>query len=400
MLLNVPLNNITEDALQSLIGLEEGRQIEFKLTLPDRSNDGCKEFLKDVSALANTFGGDIYYGVRSGANQNGHTVATAVEGVSGVDADAELLRLENLIRDSIKPRIVGYGMKPVHLSNSNTVFIVRVPRSWNCPHVVDRQGHWRFYYRNSSGCHPMDVSEVRAAMLSADRVAQRLGEFRIERLALIANDTSLDPGGKIVLHIQPADSANPETQVDLSRARQILSQLEPIFSWPSAEFERRPNFDGINIACEGGARRYGYVQLFRNGAIEAVDTRLLGSSDIGQSYIPVRHFEHDLGIVVRSYLSWMSALGIVSPVRLHLSLLGVKGYCFSFGDTRSMVGHGINAMAHFNRFAHDRIIDRPDLLLVGEDLDSPDADPQPALKRWIDTVWNAAGLERSDYPYL
>jgi predicted HTH transcriptional regulator len=220
MLFNIPLNLINEGHLQNLVNaVPEGRQIEYKQQLPGNSYEDVVEFLKDVSAMANSIGGDILYGVREGRDESGNTLAVAVDGVAGVDADAAILRLENFIRNSIKLRLIGLQIRPISLTKGNQVFIIRVPRSWNAPHVVEYQRHWRFYYRNSAGTHPMDVTELRHAITFQDTLRRRLEEFRIERLAKIAGDETLLPTGKIVLHFQPLDSLDENFEVDIRVAR-------------------------------------------------------------------------------------------------------------------------------------------------------------------------------------
>src|ERR1700730_1129028 len=103
------LNEITEADLLRLIGVSESRQLEFKETIGAADED-IKEFLKDISSMANAAGGDVIYGVAQGVDGNGNTVATSVDGLPGVNADDLVLRLENLIRDCIKPRLLGYGV--------------------------------------------------------------------------------------------------------------------------------------------------------------------------------------------------------------------------------------------------------------------------------------------------
>jgi len=166
----------------------EGRQLEYKQQLPSKDHDDVVEFLKDVTAMANTIGGDILYGVTEGKGADGNTVPIAVDGIGGEDADKVKQRFENMIRENVKRRLIGHRIEVRRIANGNQVFIVRVPRSWNAPHVVHHQKHWRSYYRNSSGSHPMDVTELRHAILRADNVSQRLEEFRFERLAKIAAD--------------------------------------------------------------------------------------------------------------------------------------------------------------------------------------------------------------------
>src|SRR5687768_4743890 len=101
MLFNIPLEAISESHLQGLVNaVPEGRQLEYKERLPGNTYDDVVEFLKDVSAMANTLGGDILYGVREGRDASGNTLALAVNGVAGVDEDREKLRLEGYLLNS------------------------------------------------------------------------------------------------------------------------------------------------------------------------------------------------------------------------------------------------------------------------------------------------------------
>jgi len=104
MPLEKPIKQITEDDLQSLIANEvrEGKTIEYKAALPDASRECKKEFLADVSSFANASGGHLIYGI---SEENG--VPVDLCGLSNINPDAEILRLENMIRDNIEPRIAG-----------------------------------------------------------------------------------------------------------------------------------------------------------------------------------------------------------------------------------------------------------------------------------------------------
>jgi len=112
------LNEIVEEDLLQLIGVGESKQLEFKETL-GAADEEIKEFLKDVSAMATAIGGDVIYGVVQGVDANGNTVATSVDGLPAVNADDFILRLENLIRDCIKPRLLGSGTQSVLLQSGN-----------------------------------------------------------------------------------------------------------------------------------------------------------------------------------------------------------------------------------------------------------------------------------------
>jgi hypothetical protein len=95
---------------------------------------GNREFLKDVSAFANTAGGDLLIGMDE---QDG--IVTAIPGLEG-DRDAILLRLEQVATANLTPRVVGLTMRAIPLASGKFVIAVRVPRSWLGPHRVEAEG--------------------------------------------------------------------------------------------------------------------------------------------------------------------------------------------------------------------------------------------------------------------
>src|SRR5207302_590760 len=76
-----------------------------------------------------------------------------------------------------------------------------------------------------------------------------------------------------------------------------------------------------------------YIQLFRNGIIEAVDTFMLDHKNAdGVPYIPSTTYENKLIEVLPGYLSIQEELGIELPTLIMLSLLGVRGYYMAVGE--------------------------------------------------------------------
>lgn len=376
MLFDTPLNQINESVLQSLVGtVPEGRQIEYKFRLPGNSDQDIVEFLKDVTAMANTLGGDILYGVREDKNASGSTLAMAIEGISGEDADKVKQRLESFIRNSVKLRLIGHQIELINLVNGNQVFIVRVPRSWNAPHVVEYQKHWRFYYRNSAGSHPMDVTELRHAFTLADTLSQRLEEFRLERLAKIASDEKIGTGARVVLHIQPFSSVSPTARIDFIQAKRI--DHYPFISENYGGFNRRINYLGFFEYMDWSGQR-NYLQLFRTGKLEAVSGDLFNDG-----FIPEPSFEARLLEATYNYLALLKKLDVNAPLMLHLSLLRVKGY--------KIKSNSILAGATPDRTP----IDEDDLLLPGEIIENFGEQPAQILRNSFDAIWNAAGMNRS-----
>jgi hypothetical protein len=250
-LLHRQLAEITEPDLLTLKEnqVSESREIDYKAELPGKSDGDKCEFLYDVSSFANCIDGDSVYGVS--ALQG---IPTDVRGLEIADAVQEKLRLESIIRDGIQPRIIGVATHVVSLANSKSVIVIRIPRSWILPHMVIYQGRQRFYSRNSSGQYPLDVGELRAAFLGSAQLAERVRDFRLERLARITGGDAPAPlpdTAKLILQIVPFSAFEPGVQFDL---RSLRGDLAPVFS--SGYNGPRSNFDGLLTLGEGYGKQF------------------------------------------------------------------------------------------------------------------------------------------------
>ena len=82
-----------------------------------------------------------------------------------VPVDPEILRLEQVARGGLQPRIANIAFHTVPIRAGGNVLIVRVPRSYNPPHRIIRQGSNRFWARSAAGKYEPDVSELRTSKL-------------------------------------------------------------------------------------------------------------------------------------------------------------------------------------------------------------------------------------------
>ena len=126
MILDKNINDISIDDLQSLIDdkIAEIKSIEYKSNLPGKKHKDKREFLSDVSSFANAAGGYIIYGMEAKEG-----IAVNLKGIEDINQDEEKLRLENMIRHNIDPRISGIQIVNFTLENKKTVilFILGVP---------------------------------------------------------------------------------------------------------------------------------------------------------------------------------------------------------------------------------------------------------------------------------
>lgn len=373
MALNKPLETITETDLQSLVDnqVPEGKTIEYKESLPGNADSDKKEFLADVSSFANAAGGNLIYGIREDGG-----LPVEVAGLQGIDVDAEKLRLDNMVRDGLKPRIPGVSIKDVPLQSGAVVLIIRVPRSWAAPHMIIFKSNGKFYARHSAGKAQLDVDELRSAFVLSETRAERIRSFRADRLAkIVAGETpvELQRNARTVLHIVPVGAFDAVVRFDVTSLERQGDLVEPMCA---RGYTSRHNFDGfLTYAAVPGALAHSYLQVFSHGSVEALEDFLLEGD---RRVIFGARLEQELIASLPRFLSIQRQLGVEPPLFIMLSLIGVAGY--SMDTTRLRPARLYNAP-----------IDRDTLVVPEVMIDTFEIDPAQVLKPAFDAVWNAAG---------
>lgn len=187
-----PLDQLSEaDLLELISGAQsEKKTLDYKRDQVGATSSDRKEFLADVSSFANTIGGHLILGMEE---QYGLPVRLA--GLQGIAADKEILRLEQMVREGIRPPIMGLQTQPVALADGSIALIIRIPQSWNPPHQVTFDRTHRFFARASNGKYRVDVDELRSIFSLSANVADRLRGFRIDRISKIVAGGNSDSDG-------------------------------------------------------------------------------------------------------------------------------------------------------------------------------------------------------------
>ncbi len=161
----------------------ETERLDFKERY-GRSDKDKREFLKDITAMANSSGGTLVIGVSDKRDR-----ADKVVGVG--DNDLQIQDMENLIRDCVHEPLLGWRIYPVLVQEDRddvkTVVVVEVPASFSKPHMFEYGGrtHKYFYRRSGRNNNPMSMSEIRNAVLEQESAVRRLEEFRKQRAAVL-----------------------------------------------------------------------------------------------------------------------------------------------------------------------------------------------------------------------
>lgn len=384
-MINKRVDQIEKADIEALVSDEEpeNRNLDYKQELPGGSDGDKKEFLADVSSFANAAGGYLIYGISEKRDKDGK--ATGIpENANGlsINADSEIKRLESLIRDGIEPRIAGYHIREILGFLNGPVILVYVPKSWMPPHMVTLRGSSRFYSRTSKGKYPLDITEIRSAVLLSASLADKVRQFRDGRLAkIIADETPVPiyPYGKIVMHIFPISGLDLTKQIDIKSID--VRDLKPL---GSNGWNDRINFDGIlKSDCNSEERIcYNYLQLFRNGAIETVNSWMLGNVDQWGKIIPSVLFERDLISALATYLRTLKNLEFEPPIFVMISLLGVKGYTMAVDRSKLFT-------------PYEQKIDRDSLILPDILVENYNSEPARLLCPAFDAVWQSTGFEGS-----
>ena len=367
----------------------EGKTLEYKQELPGRTDKAKKEFLTDIISFANAAGGDIIYGIEEQRDANGKTTGIPKDapGLEGINADEEIRRLENMIRDSIEPRIPGIHIKSIPGFPKGPILIIRIPQSWVAPHLLRTgQGSYRIFTRSSAGKRPLDVTELRSMFVASVSLRQRIQNIRDDRLAkILAGETpvAMSEGGKVVLHVISVQKLMSDEQIDPRMVRELLeiNGLRLIGNRSGYPSTGRLNLDGFVGYWTGGEPRVlSYTQIFRDGYIEAVNMDLV-DSPLAKNIISISLLERGIIYQGFEYLNIFKQLGVDPPFVIFISLLNVKGFSFSQGPV-----------------SDNHVIDRDHVLLPELLLEKYPETPEEwarILQSTFDILWQAVGFERS-----
>jgi hypothetical protein len=377
-LANKPIHSITEADLEELITNQtaEGKNVEYKVSLSLSSDEEKKEFLADISSFANTAGGYVVYGMKEDKG-----LPIDLPGIPIPDMDAEKLRLENIIRDGITPRIQGVGIEIIGLKNGNKALVVYMPQSWSSPHMVSYKKSSRFYARNSAGKYQLDVQELRQAFLFSETASEKIRDFRLERVAKIGADETpiqLTDHVKIVIHVIPLSSFSTYQTINLVDVAQNFIQY-----FRNAT-SRKYNIDGFIsfLEIQDNIAQF-YYQVFRAGQVEFVTSRLARQKHDDTPVIASLNAEDEIIEACLNSLNMQKACSIEPPIFVLISLTGVKGVILASKNTFDFPQH---------TFDRDTIL-TSEILLENYPQDKDHL--STLLKPALDAMWNAAGFPGS-----
>lgn len=192
-LLQAPLDELTAQDVDAFCdrGPTESETLELKESIPSQEKEvwaeehnlhkgAKKSILKEVVALANSYGGALILGVGETKDD-----PPRADSPTPIPSCADLVtRLEDLFRDAIEPRIPGLQIRSIPYpeeSSKEGIVIVRVQQSRLRPHrsQADRE----VYARISRSAAKLTMHQIQDRVIyarqSLERVEQRLDSRRL-----------------------------------------------------------------------------------------------------------------------------------------------------------------------------------------------------------------------------
>ncbi|MBB5065067.1 helix-turn-helix domain-containing protein [Granulicella mallensis] len=366
----------------------EQKTLEYKAKLNIDTGDEKAEFLADISSFANASGGDIVFGISD--ERDGENKATGIPGeISGLsieNPEAELGRVSQIIESGVQPRF-AFQAKVISIPDKGSVILIRVPKSWDSPHMVTYSNRTRFYSRNGIvGKVQLDVRQIGAAFAEQRGVGERLRAWKADRIAkAVAGEGPVELKGVSVLwHFVSVPTLNDDQVLPRAFNTSMLHG-QPLMSL-STEFVRY-NADGYLMSSHnvhGTARSY--LQVFREGHLEYGDCYALDSDHDG--HIAGGIMEDKLINTFGRAALLLKALGTADPIFVCLTLIGMKGIDI-YLPSHAQSWNGATSLP----FDRDIII-CPDIQLQNLDEGEP---YRSTLRPIVDAIWQAAGRETSPY---
>jgi hypothetical protein len=390
-MLPIDLNELDPSDIQELIDSEvaENQSLEYKQKPPSGQSDEKREFLYDIAAMANASGGDLIYGIvdRRGEDKQATGIAEKVAGLKLGNPQSEIDRLTNLVRDGIEPRVSGIVMRTVTCFDGD-VWVIRVPASWNKPHMVTIGGVNKFFGRTATGKYPMSVDEIGRVCSEQRELGETIRNWRSHRADLIARGegpVALAGTVKTLFHVIPASAFS---RAILRESWKLPEEDKNHIHVPHGINGFRYNADGFLGLAQAGNNVYAYTQVFRSGTIEYADGQCSGPAPIDSNNIWIygQEIERQMISCYRDAITRLRKQGKTEPLYLGLSLIGIADKNFYVTAMHSVFGAPV---------ARQDTYVSPEVFV---DMNEPEEHPYPkTLLPLADTMWQLAGREGTPF---
>lgn len=372
-------NEVNQDFLESLIenGIEENIHLDYKEQLGNNA-----EIAKDLSSFANNDGGNIIYGMREINNKPTEIIP--------INQPNLREKFDQIARNGIDPSL-DIRILPIDVDiegNEGQVFLIYIPRKYPILHQAVRRG--KYYKRTEFTSSPMSNFEIETAFNLAYNYEERINTLYQKRLNNLNSGeyhVSIPSPTRMLIHMISIDALNVNESMNLEIVfNNFKDYLRPPGCTLGRKIER--NLLGLLVSCgpDPFTDNYvGYVQLYRIGMIEAINSSLLKPTTQlhGKHYNnPVKKLgmwflEKEIIDSCKMYLKTLEKVGVGLPIYLYLSFTHMKYYKISLVPYKSSFINSDSDVAK-----------KDEILLPRIKIDSFGINFEEKLKTSFDIFWN------------
>jgi len=156
----------SKSELDNLINdqIEESLNLEYKSAAALCKNDKCKsDISKDISAMANSDGGIIIYGIKEFDDNHKRHLPEKNDPILRAQFSKEWL--EQVINTNIFPRINDIFIDPITIDENNAVYKVVIPKSYTAHQANDKRYYKRFNFE-SVAMYDYEIKDIMNRMKS------------------------------------------------------------------------------------------------------------------------------------------------------------------------------------------------------------------------------------------
>lgn len=359
---------------------QESKTLDYKKELHISKDADKKEFLFDITAMFNTDGGCIIYGIEELKDDIGQNTGLpkSIVGINLDNLDKATQLIEDIVKGNTEPRIAQMVIKAIKVTEK-VVLLIGIPRFTGLPSMVTFNTSNKFYKRRNSGKYAVDVYELNQMFMQNQILKERIEEFRTNRVSKVIDHKflpNLETSTSLFIHIVPLNF-NDNAIIDFKKAVDNQLKMKP---FSAHGWDKMYNIDGFATYSTTSDRQKvsSYNQIFRNGIYEAYSSELFYQTRSGaQGFDPI-NFMQETVETINNGLFVLNQLEIAAPFYIAFSLHNIMHKVI---DTERSY--------YIQKFRNEELI-LPFVLL--EDYAT---DIKQSLKYSFDIMYQSVGFEKS-----
>jgi hypothetical protein len=382
-ILGINADKLVESDIKRLVEnkIQENKNLDYKRDLNFSKDKDKKEFLFDISAMYNTDGGCLVFGIEEEKDSNNQNTGkpSEIKGIEIENSDKLIQQIEDIVKNCTEPSISHLLIKELKV-DSNNVLIIGIPKGLGLPAMVTYNQTNKFYKRRNSGKFAVDVYELNNMFMQNQVLKEKANLFRKERIKSVLNQESLpnlQVDNSFFIHIIPFGFLDYNL-IDFSVAEKDNTlNMRPIYS---NGLNKMYNIDGYATFSTTHDRQKvsSYNQIFRNGIYEIYTSELFY-----ENRKSLKAFDGK-SMIEETIRSLTEALSVLNQLKVEPPFL----ISFSFHNVLGNVMD--NERSHYYREFKQNEIVFPLILVPGYK-----SNIYSLLKPNFDILWQSFGFPKS-----